>query len=236
MIEEHKWARQDGHALIEKFFYTDDGRYFTEYDGIRKHRFGSKDVLHPARILIDKSQGMISVHWSTPDMRKVSAGTLPELRKELKDYLDSVRSGKLVEDVNTWDKVIYWNYDGRPERAVVLLDENKKVVRMATWSEAKQQFDPDNARQSFYGRQVEWEPFTEKRWAEVEALWKLQEEFDHACQQFDRVRHDFKVREKNKVHLDVMRTMTPVLKKVHDRLRKASEARAAARKKAKEQK
>jgi hypothetical protein len=236
MIVDHKWNRTQGKTIVEKFFYTDKAEYFSDYDTQRKHKYYGgrpKEKFHPARVLLDRETGTFSVEWSTDDMNPVSADTLKEFRKALQEYLDTVRSGKLVSNMDEWDKVIYWSHYGEPDRALALRDEEGKLIRFAPWNARQKQYIPEGGGNYYSYRHQRVEPFTDKRLREAKEHYKLQKAYDNANRQFEGAQRDFHVQDKDKPYLQVLKEAATAMAKWAAALDRCQKAKDARKKKAK---
>lgn len=211
MIVKTKWKAQWNCTVIEKFYYTEDGRFFPDIRAAQQLCI-SPDEAHEGRIMLERTkQGKFFIDWSTRNMFKIEHEVLGLLRDKLKEYLDGLRTKSLVSDMDTWTKIILWSYS-HAVRAAVALDGNGKVVRLAIWDDAKKQFVPKQELVG-YGRSQDYEPYTVERWRQVESIMTLHKEFESA----EKVLHSellcFQLRDHNLVHQKVMRSLRDSIRK-----------------------
>lgn len=213
-----KWKAQWNCTLIEKFYYTENGRYFPDVRAAQQLCISPEEA-HEGRIMLERTkQGKFFVDWSTRNMFKIEHEVLGLCREKLKEYLDSLRTKSLVADVETWTKVILWSWSNTAARAAAALDENGKIVRLALWDESKKQYVP---KQELVGREMEHEPFTPERWRQIESGMTLAKEYQAAIHNVGIEMSCFKLRENNMVHMKVMRSLRDSLRKQTSALIKA---------------
>jgi hypothetical protein len=205
-----KWKAQWNCTVIEKFYYTEDGRFFPDICAAQQ-RCISPDEAHEGRIMLDRQkQGRFFVDWSTRNMFKIEHEVLGLCREKLREYLDSLRTKSLVSDVETWTKIILWSWDSTAVRAAAALGADGKVVRLAIWDDAKKQYIP---KQDLVGCSMEYESYTVERWRQVESGMTLAKEYQDADHNLDAEMHFFKLRDNNPVHMKVMRSLRDSIRK-----------------------
>lgn len=214
MIVKHKWKAQWNCTVIEKFYYTEDGRFFPDIRAAQQLCI-SPDEAHEGRIMLKRNeQGKFFVNWSTRNMFKIEHEVLGLCRDKLKEYMDSLRTKSLVSDVETWTKIILWSWNNTAVRAAAALDENGKIVRLAIWDDSKKQYIPKQELMYVQNSHtMDYERFTPERWRQVESALMLAKEYRDADHNLGAELTRFKLRENNPVHLKVMRSLRDSLRK-----------------------
>jgi hypothetical protein len=169
-----------GHVEVELFWYTEKGVFW-------KH-----DQRHPTdafkgRLLLRREDGRFVVQWSEGRMEAISASSLSDLRTNLKDYLDSLRTKSLAPA--DWPEYIVWQHD-RCYRVRLAMDKDGQIVRTALWDEDKGQYVSKDSRYNFYRVTAQdREPFSEDRW---QAICDVEKATEDANSVLDDLRHEIR--------------------------------------------
>ena len=210
-----KWKAKYGCTVVEKFYYTETGQYFTHHTSAFEQTVLARKVdedIHEGRVMLARTQqGKFFVDWSTRNMFKIEHEVLGLCRDKLKEYLDSLRTKSLVSDVETWTKIILWSWDSAV-CAAAALDPDGKIVRLAIWDTSKKQYVPKQEL-VLHGHTMAYEPFTVERWRQVESGLTLTKEFKDAETVLHQELACFKLRENNDAHVKAMRSLRDSLRK-----------------------